>query len=102
MLHARPKRGENRKGLGLSKLLSHPAVAALTIGIVGFCAAAIATSAFCAAVKLEGSPATTNAGPPGAVRSILEVWFALATRLALYSYRNPKSNFRLGTICQPS
>src|ERR1700722_3549673 len=98
MLHARPKRGESRRGRGLSRLLSHPAVAALTTGVV----AAIAASAFCAAVKLEGSPDTTNAGPPGAVRSILEVWFALATRLALYSYRNPKSNFKLGTICQPS
>src|SRR5712692_4548008 len=99
MVQASPSRGENRRGLVLSRLPFQPTAEAETIGIDGFCAAAIAASALCAEVKLVGSPATTNAAPPGAVRSILDVWFVAATRLLLYSYRRPTSNFRLGVTC---
>src|SRR3981081_2809024 len=102
MVQASPSRGENRRGLVLSGLPSQPAVEAETTGIDGFCAAAMAASALCVAVKFAGFPATTNAGPPGAVRSMFDVWFAAAARLLLYSSRSPTSNLRLGVSCQPS
>ena len=85
MVQASPSRGENRRGLVLSRLSFQPTVEAETTGIDGFCAAAIAARALCVAVKFAGFPATTNAGPPGAVRSMFDVWFAAATKLLLYS-----------------
>ncbi len=85
MVQANPSRGENRRGLVLSRLSFQPTVEAETTGIDGFCAVAMAASALCVAVKFAGFPATTNAGPPGAVRSMFDVWFAAATKLLLYS-----------------
>src|SRR5258706_3657709 len=99
IVHASPRRGENRKGLVLKRLSFQPTVAAETTAIAGFCAAAIAANALCEAVKFAGFPATTKAGPPGAVRSMFDVWFTSATRLLLYSYRRPMSSFKFAVIC---
>src|SRR5579872_733197 len=85
IVQASPKRGENRKGLVLKRLPFQPTVDAETTEIGGFCAAAIAANALCEASKFAGLPATTKAGPPGAVRSMFDVWFASAYRLLLYS-----------------
>src|SRR5690348_3294168 len=85
IVHASPSRGENRNGLVLKRLPFQPTVEAETTGMAGFCAAATATSALCVAFNFAGSPATTKAGPPGALRSILDVWLVAANRLLLYS-----------------
>jgi hypothetical protein len=73
--HARPRRGERRRLFGFRRLLFQQTLEADTTGM-----GLNETSAAAVEGRLTGSPETTNAGPPGADRSMSEVWFDCAIR----------------------